>query len=172
MNLELFSFIIGLSAFVCAILVGTGSFITAVLQKNLKISEFRQNWINEVKSEFTHLLNTIDEYTNIDRDDESKIKDMENDINRQITSLSLCLNPFEPDNEILIKYLTNLNFYLSKSKTNHSKEKKKFTFEDYRKELTILMQKILKKEWVRTKESVFKQWKEKVCKTLKCCKKV
>ncbi|MEX0317133.1 MAG: hypothetical protein AB3N21_04250 [Ruegeria sp.] len=105
------------------------------LQKALKMSEFRRDWIESLRDEFAEVLS-------IARATHPVEKERVEEMSRKICRIMLLINQEDEDFAPLLKTLINMFDCLS--------EGKEFDFS----ELTKIMQKFLRKEWQKVKQEI------------------
>jgi len=149
-----------------AVLTGVFTLVNLIIAKEQKTSEFRQDWINELRTEVTIFISSVSIVTNYlilineqangyvefnKRIDDFYKSNMELpiDIKKRYSSIILRLNP--KDDKVLLEKLTNLNNLTSTK--NIPKSIDVVTVASN--ELIEESQKLLKKEWKRVKRGEF-----------------
>jgi hypothetical protein len=146
---------IGLGAVVAAIITGLITFINLVIAKDQKTSEFRQEWINSLRSDVSNYLGYFaqihaiwlhNQYTNESMEQFAKsAAESLQKLHSLFTQISLRLNPDEHSDFILcLKTLDDLAADAN-GLSQHKKIKELHT------KITSHSQKILKQEWTRVK---------------------
>ncbi|MDX7735371.1 hypothetical protein SJS82_06720 [Aeromonas media] len=140
---------------IAAIIAGSISFIVTVLSKDQKTSEFRQTWIDSLRSEISELLSSMHIMSDVvnnkraDGEDEKEIKKYLYDkheefvkINTLLIKIKLRLNTEEhKDILLMLTQLDEMQFAISSSSDVGKKMQ----------EITTESQRLLKKEWKRVK---------------------
>ena len=132
------------------------SFISLIISKETKISDFRQKWIDNIRDDISELMGTLTQYTIVyivsnPQDRESKEKffnenhELVSKIGTLLNKIELRLNP-EKDKE-LIKHLNAIEDFTTIPKEDKL-EKLTATMNTLKEQSHIL----LKKEWERVKK--------------------
>jgi hypothetical protein len=106
------------------------------LARRMKLSEFRQNWINELREDFSVILSF----------DSAGLKSADprvTDVNKSIQSVLLRMNPGEELPKDIFAMLQKM------IKENDKEKKEELSFD-----LTNLVNSFLKSEWVRLKQEL------------------
>ncbi|OLQ83754.1 hypothetical protein BIT28_14090 [Photobacterium proteolyticum] len=145
-----------------ALLTGVFTFVNLIISKEQKTSEFRQEWINELRKEITEFTSSVATFTNYLLHIKKRTKNIDEfnsesndfykdnmtlpiDIMKRYNSILLRLNP--KDDEVLIKKLTALNNIATSRYLPESVNVVSVATN----ELIAESQKLLKKEWKRVK---------------------
>lgn len=132
-------------AVIAALIAGFIAFIGMVIAKENKVSEFRQEWIKDLRGEIAKLFSL---YGSIKKDSEldpNEIKKKKNELNEVIASILLHLNQSKKsqNEEKLLADITNLTKKTHEGETNLS---------ELFNELTMSSHAVLKEEWERVKK--------------------
>ncbi|EJD6584497.1 hypothetical protein M0L63_RS17485 [Providencia rettgeri] len=146
-----------LITFIVAILAGVVSIVGLVISKEGKISEFRQLWINDLRSSLIKLNKNMFllQEMHIKEMHESEIMNQKANVKESISEVYLRINMSKPNKEEidLINIIESI-----KSQLTHIP--KLGLFECYETELTNKSASVLKREWKRVKkgEVIYRFW--------------
>ncbi|EMU8998630.1 MULTISPECIES: hypothetical protein [Providencia] len=146
-----------LITFIIAVLAGVVSIVGLVIAKESKISEFRQLWINDLRSALVKLNKNmfILQEAHIGKAPNEIIMQHRADVKESISEVYLRINKENPNTEEanLIQVINEIKFSLDNMPQAG-------LFEKYEKELTWKSALVLKKEWsrVKTGEAIYRFW--------------
>jgi hypothetical protein len=144
---------------IASAIAGIFSFVTLILSKEQKISEFRQKWIETLRDDISDFLGNIVVLGDMKQRDHaarvensnlvftpSEIKDCQAAVSSALTRILLKLNPDDKNENIqaLIKHLNEIKLYTRSAKWDDVDKKIDLVRED--------SQKLLKQEWDRVKK--------------------
>jgi hypothetical protein len=144
---------------IASAIAGVFSFITLILSKEQKVSEFRQKWIETLRDDISDFLGNIVVLVDMKQRNRSarvanvnlvftagEIKDCQAAVSSSLTRIFLKLNPDDNNQNIkaLIKHLDEIKSYTRSAKWDEINEKIDLVRED--------SQKLLKQEWDRVKK--------------------
>ncbi|PSU48291.1 hypothetical protein C9J12_11785 [Photobacterium frigidiphilum] len=146
---------VAIGAILAALISGLFTFTNILISKEQKTSEFRQDWINEVRGEVSKFTYSVGSFTShlVSRkgnlDDVTKFIDdnleLMNELSRSYNSIRLHLN--KEDDKKIVDVLDDLYSFAARGTID-------YTVADITKkenELISLTQDMLKAEWVRVK---------------------
>ncbi len=110
--------------------------VERVLARELKLSEFRQNWINELRLDFSQYLGILASLQPISKEETNRLSLI-------INKILLRMNHHDPDFKKLTETMTQS---LKSAESRHSPAENP--------DLIVLMGKILKREWERLKQDL------------------
>jgi hypothetical protein len=160
--------LIPIGAILAACITGTVSFVSLVISKEQKISEFRQAWIDAFRQELSefssqarrlsaeetpiNLKALSSETAQIEARNEELLRPDPFHENRQrmaqaYYALRLRLNPSESDHKALLKHLDNIYRILYESAESIMFSRVVSELDS----LAVVAQEILKREWIRVK---------------------
>lgn len=147
---------VALGAVIAATLTSLISLIGLIISKESKISDFRQNWIDELRKDLALVITNahlLDGYKQLNLDG-TENKDIFNDvkqyfheINSASSRISLRLNSSENESNNLLNSIANLEAYLSKKLIDVDET----AVNKLEKEIIMNSKIVLKKEWNRVK---------------------
>lgn len=159
--------LLSVGAITAALIAGAFSFLNLVISKEQKISEFRQNWIDELRKEISsvvasvsHLVYRLDAKEPRTTEEafklQSEIRESHETAERCTTSIQLRINPADPDQELRLE-----NEFFLESLMQIQKSFNAANAAETRKCCDVLIkaaQPILKHEWNRVKrgETVYR----------------
>jgi hypothetical protein len=147
---------IAIGTIIAALVSAAISIINAILSKELKLSELRQSWIDELRIELSSIISLINKqavswYTEEKKDEDNRkafIKYHLNDIQELdaiIHKLLMRLNPKE--HKVLIEYLMELDAYSADTDLLSNESELHELFGNF----TVESNRVLKAEWLRVK---------------------
>jgi hypothetical protein len=147
---NLFPYYLGLATVSGSIL---GGFFSTMILRSHKITGYRQDWINSLRTNFTNILSQCDIYLDVayknDCDDPLEPYNEKVKLVRFIHEAKLFLNK----DEVLVKSLLMVLEPLPE-KYFEKVDQRQF-YEEDKKNIAILMQDILKNEWNRVRDGEF-----------------
>ncbi|MBB1431969.1 hypothetical protein [Pseudoalteromonas sp. SG43-4] len=144
---------------IASAIAGVFSFISLILSKEQKVSEFRQKWIESLRDDISDFLGNIVVLVDMKQRDHSarvananlvftasEIKDCQAAVSSSLTKIFLKLNPDDKNINIiaLVKHLDEIKSYTLSAKWGDINEKVDLVRED--------SQKLLKQQWDRVKK--------------------
>ncbi len=133
-----------------------GGFISTLLTREHKISTFRQEWINNVREVLSEILTQGEIYVGVAYQDNEEAYREKVKLIEVIYKAKLFLNRNEDLSKTLIKKIETI------PEDYFGKRGKKLEYANLKKELSILMQDLLKEEWKRVRDGEL-IWKANKC---------
>lgn len=132
-------------AITAAIIAGAIAFVGMVVTKESKISDFRQEWINDLRTKIAELISIFDVISKESDFSAEEKNEAKRNVNRVIAEVRLRLNHSNPTDaeRALGEVITDINVEIITRGGEVSKHYDKLT------ELTHL---VLKEEWTRVKK--------------------
>jgi hypothetical protein len=128
-----------------AIIAGIGSFIGILITRQSKVSEFRQEWINSLRTEVASLISHAFTIYDWDGKKSDRFDVAFAEVHRLTALITLRLNPKEPESLALIAAMNDLR------ESIHTADAKFELINTKVNALTSTTQKVLKTEWRRVK---------------------
>lgn len=151
---------ISIGAIGAAIVAGMISLLTLIISKEQKVSDFRQAWIDSLRSELVNFITSINslfDLNQIEWNDEDKrhaaFSPVFEDVNTATFSVSLRLNPDEEMAQEVLRYMDEISSLVANASLSSELEIRRLEG------LFLLSSKqLLKIEWqrVKTGESAFR----------------
>lgn len=151
---------VAIGAIAAALIGATISLVGLIVSKESKVSEFRQSWIDSLRSELSTFLasaNSIASARGIEyRNDKERLETLRpiyERLNETYYSIALRLNPTETESKNLRGCIVRISSYVNSGQQSDFSK-----FDSDRTEFINLSNIVLKKEWkrVKTGEPVYK----------------
>lgn len=147
---------IAVGTIVAALISALIALFSLVMSKEIKVSELRQEWINDLRKELSKLISLVNKlgmvwYLTENKNEETRKKILRENIKdiQEIDELTHCLrmrlNPNE--HQVLVKYILELEKFASNVYLFENKRELEDLYDNY----TIESNKVLKSEWARVK---------------------
>lgn len=149
--MDIIALYIGLATVIGSII---GSFISTLLGRSQKVSSFRQDWINSLRSVFSEVLLQAEVFTDVAYQDNEEAYREKVKLLKAIYQSKVFLNLNEEPSQNLVKAIEEIpEIYMGKKGGSEIFKKNRHKIED-------LMRDILKEEWDRVRDGEL-LWKTK-----------
>jgi len=133
------------------IVAGITYFIARKQLVNSGVTQFRQQWINDLRNSISLFITEAEIIAMIDMSDDKLYFEHFRELSQMSTRIALMLNPNEEEHESLNRCVEKIRDVIHNEKISEEKLGKKLNKNID--ELLIVAKQVLKKEWVRVKKN-------------------